>query len=218
MMFSPAVLEMFEELLRQRLERLNPQDPHDRLTEDEIQNSLNYALVTKGNVAEYEIRMEFEHPCIPGKKLDSYVAPASGHAAAAWEVKYDRRPPSGVNSPRSNKAGGVINDVLRLAGLHRELEIETVVVYVTDQEMAGYYSNADNHFVSFSDLAVGQSFAIERTWIEALSAAVRSRLKAPDDCCHVLGKYSATLPRDHALRVYGVAPGDPPPEPHAHYF
>jgi hypothetical protein len=209
MIFTRTVLEMFEELLRQRLERLNPQDLRDRLTEDEIQDSLNHALITKGGIAEYEIRMEFEHPFIPGKKLDSYIAPALGRPAAAWEVKYDRRPPSGVNSPRSNKAGGVINDVFRLAALHRDLEIETVVVYVTDQEMAGYYANADNHFGSFFDLAVGKSFAMGRTWIEFLSGAVKSRLRAPGDCCHVLGKYSADLPRDHALRVYEVAPGDP---------
>lgn len=62
MIFISAVLELFEELLLQRLDRLNWHDPHDRLTEDEIQDSLDYALVTKGNVADLVLHVTLPFP------------------------------------------------------------------------------------------------------------------------------------------------------------
>jgi hypothetical protein len=196
--FSKAALELFSELLQERLKR------HRTLTEDEIENSLNYSLVERGNLAEFEIRMEFEHPSLPEKKLDSYVAASDSHGAAAWEVKYDRKPPGGMNQPKSNKAGALINDVFRLAGLSEDEQLERVLIYVTDEEMVGYFKNPRNQFGSFFDLAPGESFPFDSAWVASLSASVKKWVKAPGKLCRVNAIYSAQLSANVALRVYAV--------------
>jgi hypothetical protein len=117
--------------------------------------------------------MEFEHPSLPAKKLDSYIAASENHSAAAWEVKYDRKPPSGKNQPRSSKAGGLIDDVFRLAGLSEVGTLERVLIYVSDQEMLGYYMNPGNQFASFLELASGQSFTFDPAWLATLSESGR---------------------------------------------
>jgi hypothetical protein len=197
---TKAALELFSGLLRERVNRQRT------LTEDEIQNSLNYALVERGNLREFEIRMEFEHPSLPVKKLDSYIAASDSHAAAAWEVKYDRKPPSGVNQPRANKAGALINDIFRLAGLSEDGELERVLIYVTDEEMVGYYRNPGNQFGSFFDLAPGDSFTFDPTWVASLNASVNKLVKATGKLCRVNAIYSEQLSDSVALRVYAVVP------------
>jgi hypothetical protein len=200
MIFSETALELFRELSQERLKRQRT------LTEDEIQDSLNYSLITRATLAEFEIRMEFEHPGFPGKKLDSYIAASDSHGAAAWEVKYDRKPPGGRNQPRSNKAGALINDIFRLAGFSDDQELERILIYVTDQEMAGYYRNPRSQFGSFFDLAPGESFTLTPGWVASLSASVKKWIKAPGKPCHVNTVYSAQLSDSVALRVYAVVP------------
>ncbi len=200
MIFTKDVLQLFAELLQERLKRQR------NLNEDEIQDSLNHSLIERGNLAEFEIRMEFEHPSLPGKKIDSYVAASDSHAAAAWEVKHDRRPPGGMNQPRSNRAGALINDIFRLASFSEDEDMERILVYITDEEMVGYYRNSENQFGSFLDLGPAESFTLDPFWVASLSASVRKWVKAPGKLCRVNAIFSAQLSTRVALRVYTVFP------------
>jgi len=99
MIFTPQVMNCFCELVGKRLEKADKSRP---LTEDEVQDSYNYSLVSRGIVEEHEIRMEYGFPGLAGK-LDSYVDSSAKHGPAAWEVKYDRKAPEGRPQPSSAK-------------------------------------------------------------------------------------------------------------------
>jgi hypothetical protein len=151
MIFTHEVLGQFAQLLTGRMAT------GTCLTEDAARYCLFTSIHEKAGISDNEILLEDPHPGIKGAKLDSFLPPGETHGACAWELKYDRAIPSGKNQPRSNKAGGLLNDFFRLAAFDCGVDVERVVVYLTDAEMASYFRNPRNGLTVYSTLLWGSS-------------------------------------------------------------
>jgi hypothetical protein len=200
MIFTPQVMNCFCELVGKRLEKADKSRP---LTEDEVQDSLNYSLVSRGIVEEHEIRMEYGFPGLAGK-LDSYVDSSAKHGPVAWEVKYDRKAPGGKAAAKFSKAALSLRDIFRLASLPESGQIERLFFYLTDAEMLEFLENQ----LRFFSLAEGETFDVSPTLIAGLDERLlnlgRGKTIEPVPCSlRVL--YSRTI-RDHHLRLYEVCP------------
>jgi hypothetical protein len=204
--FTQNVLIRFQELLRDKLTGAS------RLAEDSIRYSFHVSLQERAGIADSEILVPYDHPLIERAKIDSYLPASERHGAAAWELKYDRAIPSGKNQPRSNKAGALLNDFFRLAAFPGPPDLERVVIYLTDSEMASYFRNPRNGLSDLSDLPTTKSFAVNSSLLDTLAPSVRKRIKAPVTACWALGKFAVSLPREHELRLYDVSltPGTHP--------
>lgn len=198
MIFTSEVLAAFQGQLQERLAR------EGKLTEDSVRYSLYASLQQSRGIANSEIQIEYEHPRIKGARIDSFLPASPEHPAAAWELKYDRTIPSGKNQPRSNKAGALVNDFLRLAAFDETECFERVVIYLTDSEMATYFRNPKNGFAPLFDLAPGQSFRIDGCFVGARARSVKNKVRAPISTCFAVAKLAASLHRDHHLRLYEV--------------
>ena len=197
--FTQDVLTRSQELLSERL------TGSGRLTEDSIRYSLHVSLQKRAGIAESEILAPYDHPAIERAKIDSYLPASEQHGAAAWELKYDHAIPSGKNQPRSNKAGALLNDFFRLAAFPGPPDLERVVIYLTDAEMASYFRNPRNGLGGLFDLPTTRTFTIDSSLLASRAPSVRIKIKAPVTTCWALGKLAASLPREHVLRVYDVA-------------
>lgn len=197
--FTQDVLTHFQELLRERL--MTP----SKLTEDSVRYSLHVSLQREAGITGSEIVVGYDHPKIPRAKIDSFFPTSETHGAAAWELKYDRAIPSGKNQPRSNKAGALLNDFFRLAAFDGPPDLERVVVYLSDSEMASYFRNRRNGLDGLFDLPVGGRFTINSNLLRPLAPSVTKKIKAPIVPCNAVAKWAVSLPREHALRVYNVS-------------
>jgi hypothetical protein len=197
--FTQDVLTRFQELLRDRLTGAS------RLAEDSIRYSLHLSLQQKAGIADSEILVPYDHPAIERAKIDSYLPASEQHGPAAWELKYDRAIPSGKNQPRSNKAGALLNDFFRLAVFPGPPDLERVVIYLTDSEMASYLQKPRNGLSGLFDLPTTESFTVDNGLLESRAPSVRKKIKAPVTTCWAVGKFAVSLPREHELRVYDVS-------------
>lgn len=175
-------------------------------SEDQVRYALVTAIREVVGIADNGIRVEYPHPNIKGAKLDGFLPASEKHGACAWELKYDRATPGGGNQPRSNKAGAFINDFFRLAGLDDKRAVERVVIYLTDAEMASYLQNPSNGFKDLFSLSAGERVLIDANFLKLRPQAVKNKVKAPIVPCYAIGKVSASLPRNHRLRLYEVRP------------
>ena len=197
MIFTSQVVNRFSVFLTEML-------GHGRASEDQVRYALFTAIREYAGIGDNEIQLECPHPGIKGAKLDSFLPSSEGRGACAWELKYDRATPSGKNQPRSNKAGSLLNDFFRLAALRDTVEIERIVIYLTDSEMASYFQNPCNRLDALFNLGSGARFKIDDNLLAPLARSVRIKVKAPITPCYAIGKFAAALPRDHQLRLYEV--------------
>jgi hypothetical protein len=201
MIFTSDVIGRFTELLKGLLDG-------GRVSEDRVRYALFVALRERTGIRDDEIMLEWPHPSIRGAKLDGFLCGCEGHGACAWELKYDRATPGGSNQPRSNKAGALINDFFRLAGLDETGGIERILIYLTDAEMARYFQNPRNGFEALFGLGAGARFRIDREFLAPRAASVRQKVTAPIIPCYAIGVAQASLPRDHQMRLYAVSTTD----------
>jgi hypothetical protein len=193
-MTLPAVLERFGELLHARL------DSDSFTTEDSVRYTFYAALLEKGGIDGHNVIMEYRHPSIPGAKVDTWIPNFHGSGLAV-EFKYDRDIPSGRNSPRTQKAGKVFHDLYRLGKI--EPSFRRVFIYLTGQEMAGYFGNPINGLFRFFMLPSGESLAIDAAFVSGKSATFTASVgEVPN--VSVTGLYAQTLPRLHHVRAYEV--------------
>ena len=111
-----------------------------------------------------EIILEYPHPEIKRAKIDTFIPPKNGKDGVAIEFKFDRKIPSGRNTPRTQKAGKVFADIFRLALLNFD-NVKRYFVYVTDKEMATYFQNTSNYFKDFFDLKSEEKLIINEEYL-----------------------------------------------------
>lgn len=188
------VFERFEGYLRQRLEL------GTFTTEDSVRYTLFHAL--SETVPPSRIIVEAPHPAISGKRVD-LVAPLDGdHVLLAIEFKYDRR--GKRNAPMPMKAGALIHDFVRMAALPEQYR-ERYVVYVTDDEMHGYFErSALRTNMGFYGAVSGTQCIVDPTLLLEQSATLRNRA-ALTQSLFVTVIHAARLPTHHNLRVFSVA-------------
>ena len=192
------VLQGFEALIRARLEK------GVFTTEDSVRYTFFSALLDTTGLRPEHVILEFPHPGIPRAKIDTWIPDLDGRTMA-FEFKYDREIPSDRNSPRTQKAGKVFNDIHRLEIISQSTDADCVFVYLASGEMSGYMSNPQNGISDFFLLHPATSMNIDAEFLNSKATtfrgAVGGEFAARLTCLH-----SASLPKEHELRVYRVQP------------
>ena len=190
---STVVFEGFAELLATRLRR------NVHTTEDSVRYSFFLAMTNAG-IAPERILLEMPHPAISRALIDLSIADAD-HQELAVEFKYDRPIPSGRNLPRTQHAGKVLADLARLSrtGSHRAL-----MVYVTAQEMAGYWGNPANGINRPFSAKVGESAVLYGGKLQARSKTLAAEVREFPESLEVTTEFATSLPADHQLRIWRI--------------
>ncbi len=196
--FTPDVLDRFANLLMVVMRR------QERMSEDGIRYCLFTSIRERLGVGDAEIVIEHRHPKIKGVRLDCFLPASPKHGAAVWELKYDRAIPSGGNQPRSNKAGSLLNDFFRLAAVDEPQDLERIVIYLTDAEMASYFRNPRNGLDALFDLGAGAKFRIDANLLASRAPSVRNKIKVPVLPCYAVGKFATGLSARNELRLWEV--------------
>lgn len=149
---SDALFGDFTQLLRKRLEL------RVAGSEDSIRYMLFAAMVQHGGAPE-QIVMEYPHPGLDKKQIDTVVVDMNLTPLLAIEFKYHRRSQSGRNKPRTLAAGSLFKDIIRLAIL--EWPADRYLIYLTDDEMAAYLRSPRMGLNEIFELPVGTQVGSE---------------------------------------------------------
>lgn len=177
-----------------------------RTTEDTIRYTFYYALMSSGGVRHTDLTLEYPHPALSGAKIDTLLNPGSGRESVAFEFKYDRANPGGANQNRTQRAGKALNDLFRLAKF-REAALK-YFVYVTDDEMAGYFRNRVNRLHELFELAEGAEYAIDAGNFQGFAQTLTTTIEPLLTECIVTGAFATDLPANHCLRIFRIATPD----------
>jgi hypothetical protein len=191
------VMEEFTQLLEKRLAL------RVLTTEDSVRYTLFAALLANGVSPEQTV-MEYPHPSLPGAEIDTVILSASQTLQMAIEFKYDRTIPSKENQPRSQKAGAVFGDLVRL--LKIPSPCLRYFVYATDGELARYFASPRNGLSGFFGLAKGATLVLEEKYFSGQSRTFHESMGNWPCRAVVYGVASEQLPQDHHLRVYETEP------------
>ena len=150
----------------------------------------------KVGVGARRVELEYPHPAILRAMVDTVILDAKGAPETAIEFKYHRGIPSGGNLPRTQFAGQLIADFARLRDFPN---VHRFVVYLTDGEMFGYFSNnsrLNRLFSRYEQEFSADNLPSAKVFLENAddwSAPVRTRLAASWD-----------VGNDHTLFVWQV--------------
>lgn len=192
------ILEKFSSLLSERLLYNDT-----RTTEDTIRYTFFASLILTEYIKPHEIILEYPHPGILNKEIDAYIPSINEKKGLIAEIKYDRN--SLTNSPRTMKAGKVFNDLFRLGHFNIDLYAKKWMIYLTDEEMNGYFSNSKNGLSDFYNLPPGETFKIDNAYV-AKKAETFQRVILMNGICSMEVKvvYSTSLPRMHRLKIFEI--------------
>ncbi len=190
------VFREFVPLLKRRLGRIYT-------TEDSVRYTFFAALLKQNNFAPHEIILEYPHPKIKGAEIDTYIPSTSIRKGLVLECKYDRRIPSGKNSPKPQKAGKLFNDIYRLTQFNKDPNAFLWLIYLTDIEMAMYFRNQRNGLVDFFELPDGNKIRIDNKYISSkcktFQTVIGGAITADIKCI-----LSESMPDQHELRIYEI--------------
>jgi len=192
--------EDFYKLLAERFEN------NVYTTERNITYTFFAALVMFNYFKPHEILLEYEHPNINGnKKIDSYIPSKNNQNGLVMECKYDRKMPSGHNSPRPNKAGKIFNDFFRLASFTNEKNIIKWFIYVTDNEMIKYFNNENNKLNDFFNLMQDNILVIDYNYINNKSETFIKAINTNGiDIIKIKCIFDKILFNEHRIKIFEV--------------
>ena len=192
------VFSEFSALMHTRLSA-----PIHNTTEDSIRYTFFAALLKRANVQPHEIALEYPHPAVAGKIVDTYIPSLDGKPVVI-EFKYDRNIPSGRAGRKTHNAGALFADIYRLYKFEAS-ESDRLLVYCTDQIMAKYFRKPANDYSVFFDLVQGQTMSIDDKFMSTKPDTVKKRIGgAMNVVLECL--WTDNLPQEHYLRIYGVLP------------
>ena len=73
--------------------------------------------------------------------------------------------------------------------------------------MASYFKNPNNGLAGLFDLAMGQSFQVDRTFLNTRPPSFRSKVSCDPIAFDVVGYFARDLGEEHFLRVYEIKAG-----------
>jgi len=121
------------------------------------------------------------------------------------ECKYDRKMPSGHNSPRPHKAGKIFNDLFRLASFSNEKNIIKWFIYVTDEEMIKYFNNLSNKLYGFFNLTIGKILVINNSYIKNKSETFIKAINTNDiEEIKIKCILDNNLASEHRIKIFEV--------------
>ncbi len=193
---SKAVAE-FLGLLRHRF------DVGVLTTEDSIRYTF-FAALLRTDVRPEQVVLEYPHPSIRRARIDTVIVGADRSPKIAIEFKYDRANPGGTNQPMPQKAGATFADFVRLLKL--PWQIGRYLVYLTDEELAGYLANPRNGLSEVFGLREGTHLKLRSDFFRDRSATFLDSMGEWPGPATLYGIASANLPQDHYLRIYEIQP------------
>lgn len=145
-------------------------------TEDSVRYTLFYCLAQSG-YKPIDIVLEYPHPSIPNARVDTYIPMKEGRKGGiVFEFKFDRAIPSGKNTPRTQKAGKVFADLFRLALFNNNSPLSKYFIYVTDEEMATYFTNPSNKLDPFFQLLPEKTLQINHSFFDNYSSTFKNSI------------------------------------------
>ena len=189
----------FGELLQKRFTK----DIHT--TEDSVRYTFFYCLTQYYQIDPSDIVLEKPHNSLKGCFVDTYIKPSKERPSIVFEFKYDREIPSERNSPRTQKAGKVFADLFRLALFETEQKINRYFVYVTDNEMIGYFNNRRNNLYNFFNLPIKNQIRIDENYIKRhaktfVKSAGKNIASVDVICCLKVDE------DNYSIRIYEIKP------------
>ncbi|MCM3471023.1 hypothetical protein [Brevibacillus borstelensis] len=195
-----GIIKKFTNLLS---ERFNYNDLHT--TEDTVRYTFFASLLANEYIKPHEIILEFPHPGIPNKEVDTYIPSIGGRKGIIAEFKYDRSTSSSTNSPRTMKAGKLLNDLFRLSLFNIDQHARKWLIYLTDEEMDGYFSNAKNGLTDFYNLPFNEMLTIDEDYIGKKANTFRKAINMNGiNGIEIKCLCSNGLPKRHRLKIYEV--------------
>jgi hypothetical protein len=189
------VFKDFVDLLRRRLEF------GTYGSEDSVRYMLFAALVQHG-VQPERVVMEFPHPGMDKKKIDTVVVGDDGKPILAVEFKYHRRSLSGRNKPRTLASGSLFKDMSRLAVL--EWPADRYFIYLSDDEMALYLRSPSVGLGDILDLPVGSELELTPDTFANRPPTFFRRVGVWPGRIAIRSVAAQDLPFKHLVRVYEV--------------
>lgn len=199
-LFSQNAWEALVEILEKKLNH------GCSFSEEDLRHCVVEALESFEMSQRGTIRLNFPHPTFGGKKIDIFLPSFSGQDAIACELKYDRAIPSGKNQATSMKAGGILNDILRLAHFSTTTYVERFLIYLSDGEMLSYLRNPENGFTELFGKVEGPSLAINATFFIRKAKSVTKMIKVPLVECTTLRVLDRGVGNGHRLSVIFIRP------------
>jgi len=191
------VFKKFSALLKKRLEE------GVVTTEDSVRYTFFAALLEESDILPHEVILEYAHPKIPKAMVDTYIPSKKNRNGSIFEFKYDRKIPTKKNSPRTQKAGKLFNDIYRLTKFDSDLSATAFFVYITDNEMAKYLSSKKNSLSDFFQLPMGEALPIDQNYVASKSGTFRDAIGG-DISANVKCVWRDNLPSNHQIRIYEV--------------
>ncbi|MBC8466185.1 hypothetical protein H8D57_04075 [bacterium] len=192
------IFESFAELLDERLSL------GVFTTEDSVRYTFFQALTQDGDLHHTDVIMEYPHPEIKRAQIDTLITAKGSLPSMAFEFKYDRRNPGKTNQNRTQRAGAVFKDLFRLTQVPDKTAKKKYFVYLTDDEMAGYFRNPANGFARFFELDSGESFSIDNSLISTRARTFQDVVHSYQIESKAIGAFRSKLSQDHALRIFSI--------------
>lgn len=171
-------------------------------TEDSFRYTFFAAILYSMDIDPHEVILEYPHPILHNRLVDTYIPSILDRAGLVVEFKYDKY--SGkYNLPRPLKAGKLINDLYRLQSFQIDLKAKRWFVYLTDSEMATYLSKKTNGLDSFFNLGKGNSLVIDKNIINSRSDTfIKNIPHINDEIFSITCLLSNEMPNKHKLKIY----------------
>ncbi len=146
--------------------------------------------------------MEYPHPGLHNRKIDTVVVGDNGEPTLAVEFKYHRRSVSGRNKPRTLAAGSLFKDMSRLAIL--EWPADRFLVYLTDDEMSSYLRSARVGLGTVLDLPVGSELDVTADSLARHPPTFFRRVGVWPGRIAIRSIAAEDLPSKHLVRVFEI--------------
>ena len=169
-------------------------------TEDSVRFTFYAALLADGRVLPEQVVMEYPHPKIDGARVDTVLLDNQLVPVVAMEFKYDREIPSGRNVPKPQKAGAIFRDMVRLLAVP-SMDLR-LLVHLSSQELAGYWSELRNGLSGVFGLKVGNAIEITGAYFSGRSETFHKSMGTWPGIVDLSCLVSATLRCGHELRMY----------------
>ena len=187
-----SIIRLFCSLLSDRLKA------GTHTTEDSVRFTF-FAAMLKEGINPSDVVLEYPHPNLNRKKIDTWIAQKSGDEGLAIEFKYNRS--GNDNQQRTKHAGKALHDLHRMSQIPQGMD--RLLIYLTDCEMADYFSNPKNGLSDFFNGGLECSSKIcpedlvDRAVTLREAAALESTIEIKTLC-------KESLPSGHELRVWKV--------------
>ena len=176
-------------------------------TEDSVRYTFFNAMSSVFELVPDDIVLESIHPNIDGhKKIDMLIPEKKDCPELVFEFKYDRKIPSGTNSPRPQKAGHLFADIFRQFRYKKEHQkSKCFLIYVTDSEQADYFSKEGNRLDDFFNLLNGQTLQINLDYINNHSDTFVNAAKTYGiHECKILSCLNTDLKNSNFVRIFEI--------------